>query len=204
LYGRRLFIYLFLLDPYHVSHFVVLSFPFNASLKLIREHGSIEKIIPTLDRKKYTIPSNWIPNEKQDDEDETTDDEGNDSNAKENSENDEKEKPVPIYVQARNLFHNHEVTTDVELKWKAPQVDELTKFLVDEQGFNPERVKSNVEKLEKAYKANQKPQARLDSFFSVKPNPAQDAKRKKKLEEEKARKKQKPTDDRKKKSTGKK
>jgi flap endonuclease-1 len=183
---------------------VTYSFLVFHSLKLIREHGSIEKILPTLDRKKYAVPADWIPDEKQDDdENETTDDEGGDNQGKENSKNDEKEKPIPVYVRARELFHNHEVTTDVELKWKAPQVDELTKFLVDEQGFNPERVKSNVEKLEKAYKANQKPQTRMDAFFSVKTNSAADAKRKKKLEEEKARKKQKSTDDRKKKATGK-
>mmetsp|Transcript_10362 Transcript_10362/g.18322 ORF Transcript_10362/g.18322 Transcript_10362/m.18322 type:complete len:97 (-) Transcript_10362:799-1089(-) len=93
--------------------------------------------------------------------------------------------------------------TEVELKWKAPQSEELMRFLVEEQGFNPDRVKGNIEKLEKAYKANLKPQTRMDSFFSVKPNPAADAKRKKKLEEEKANKKRKAADDRKKKVGGK-
>merc|ERR1712194_381413 len=100
---------------------------------------------------------------------------------------------------ARELFFNHEVTTDVEIKFKAPQKEELTKFLVEEAGFNPERVKSSIEKLEKAHAANRKPQARMDSFFAVKANPAADAKRKKRLEEGKAKKKQKATEDRKKK-----
>ncbi|KAL3909249.1 MAG: hypothetical protein SGILL_008160 [Bacillariaceae sp.] len=180
----------------------------KTALKLIREHGSIEKILPTLDRKKYTIPSDWLPDEKSgnDDGENTTDDEGDDEKAKENAENAEngkEEKPAAAYVMARNLFHNHETTTDVELKWKKPQSEELAKFLVDEQGFNAERVKSNIEKLEKAYKANQKPQSRLDSFFAVKPNPAADAKRKQKREDEKARKKQKATEDRKKKAAAK-
>lgn len=173
---------------------------------MIREHGSIEKILPTLDRKKYTIPNDWIPDEKigsNDDDENTTDDEGDDEKAKENMENDKEEKPAPAYVMARNLFHNHETTTDVELKWTKPQSEELAKFLVDEQGFNAERVKVNIEKLEKAYKANLKPQSRLDSFFTVKPNPAADAKRKQKREEEKARKKQKAADDRKKKAAAK-
>jgi flap endonuclease-1 len=50
-------------------------------------------------------------------------------------------------------------------------VEELTKFLVDESGFNPDRVKANIEKLQKAFKSTSKPQARMDSFFKVKANP---------------------------------
>jgi len=38
-------------------------------------------------------------------------------------------------------------------------------------GFNPDRVKSNIERLEKAYKAVSKPQLRMDNFFKVKPSP---------------------------------
>ena len=38
-------------------------------------------------------------------------------------------------------------------------------------GFNPERVQSNIEKLNKARAANAKPQTRMDSFFKVKANP---------------------------------
>ena len=77
------------------------------------------------------------------------------------------------------------------MKWKEPQSAELKKFLVEEHGFNADRVQSSIEKLEKAYKANLKPQARMDQFFSFKPNPVAEAKRKKRLEEEKAKKKQK-------------
>jgi len=161
----------------------------KTALKLIREHGCIEKIIDAVkDIPKYTIPKNWIPEDANKDENETTDDEGE----KENSENKEdKEKPTPAYVLARDLFHNHEVDTDVELKWKEPQKEELTKFLVEEAGFNPERVRTQIEKLCKAHVANRKPQARMDSFFKVVSNPAADAKRKKKLELERAKKKQK-------------
>ncbi|OEU20030.1 PIN domain-like protein [Fragilariopsis cylindrus CCMP1102] len=136
----------------------------KTALKLIKEHGSIEKIIPAL----------------------------------------QDEKPVPAYVLARELFFNHEVDTDVELKWTAPKKEELTKFLVEEAGFNADRVKASIEKLDKAHTANRKPQARMDSFFAVKSNPAADAKRKKKLQDDKAKKKQKVSDDRKKKVKGKK
>lgn len=145
---------------------------------------------------KYTIPKDWIPGDK--DENETTDEEGDDKDKDE-----KKESKTPAYVLARDLFHNHEVDTDVELKWKEPQAEELTKFLVEEAGFNPERVKAQIEKLKKAHAANRKPQARMDSFFKVVSNPAADAKRKKKLEAERAKKKQKAADDRKKKTIGK-
>ena len=69
---------------------------------------------------------------------------------------------------------------------------------------NADRVKASIEKLDKAHTANRKPQARMDSFFAVKSNPAADAKRKKKLQDDKAKKKQKVIDDRKKKVKGKK
>lgn len=154
----------------------------KTALKLIKEHGSIEGILKTIDRKKYEIPKDWIPGGK---DEEDTDNENDD----ENNENDQQEKPEPAYVQARRLFHNHEVLKASELadelKWKEPQVEELTKFLVEENGFNPERVHSNIEKLQKAFKANQKPQSRMDSFFQVKSNPMTTEKRKKKIEEEK-------------------
>ena len=166
----------------------------KTALRLIKEHGSIEKILASLDgsNKKYVVPPDWLPkkkrasnNEKETD-DEDSDGEGGENND-ENAENNEEQ--IPSYVQARKLFHNHEVTDDVELKWKPPQTEALTKFLVDEQGFNPERVKSTIEKLEKAHKANQKPQARMDSFFAVKPNPVADAKRKARLQKQKSQEK---------------
>mmetsp|Transcript_36891 Transcript_36891/g.41201 ORF Transcript_36891/g.41201 Transcript_36891/m.41201 type:complete len:433 (-) Transcript_36891:869-2167(-) len=182
----------------------------KTALKLIRQHGSIEKIITSLKGavnkdgvQKYVVPKNWIPDDDEKDEDATTDEEGGDAKKEKRLEQGN-EKPVPAYVLARELFFNHEVTTDVEIKFKAPQKEELTKFLVEEAGFNPERVKSSIEKLEKAHAANRKPQARMDSFFAVKANPAADAKRKKRLEEGKAKKKQKATEDRKKKGKGKK
>lgn len=155
----------------------------KTALKLIKEHGSIEGILKVIDRKKYEIPRAWIPDEK--DEEET------DNENDENNENSKVEKVEPAYVQARMLFHNHEVRkgSDLsdELKWREPQVEELTKFLVEENGFNPERVHANIEKLQKAYKANQKPQSRMDSFFQVKANPLA-AQKRKKVEETKTTK----------------
>jgi len=169
----------------------------KTALKLIREHGNIETILEkglnTTGKKKYEVPANWQPNKKSED---ATDDEGNDDDDEE-----DKNTPLPAYVEARKLFNHHEVLTskDVELKWKAPQSEELNKYLVDTHGFNPERVRASIEKLEKAHKANSKPQSRMDSFFTVKVNPVAAAKRKKKMETEKAAKKKKTTGGRKKK-----
>ena len=56
-------------------------------------------------------------------------------------------------------------------------------------GFNPERVASGIEKLKKAYKANNKPQMRMDSFFTVKKAPNADALSKKRELEKKSKKK---------------
>lgn len=160
----------------------------KSALKLIREHKSIEAILKVIDRQKYTIPSDWIPEDTQADDD-------SEGEADENNENDQDEKPTPAFVQARKLFHHHEVTKGAELKetlkWKEPKVEELTKFLVDQNGFNPERVKASIEKLQKAFGANKKPQSRMDSFFTIKANPLADQKRKKRVEEQKKNKKQK-------------
>lgn len=168
----------------------------KTALKMIREHGDIETILEkgleTSGKKKYEVPGSWTPNKKKE---EATDEEEGDENVKNDSQ------PLPAYVEARKLFKHHEVLKgkEVELKWKAPQSDELKKFLVDTHGFNPERVQASIEKLEKAHKANSKPQSRMDSFFTVKANPVSSAKRKKKLEEAKTAKKKKTTTGRKKK-----
>jgi len=182
----------------------------KTALKLIREHGCIETILEHLDRNRYGVPSDWVPNEKKKEEDGDDDtksdnaddkkeskkdnkkeeDDDNDNgddvyqskgeDSKESSKNtndkkdipkdedeDEEEQsiPVPVYIQARKLFNEHEVLTNVELKWTECQPEALTTFLVDDMGFSAERVKSNIDKLQKAFKATSKPQMRMDSFF---------------------------------------
>jgi len=157
----------------------------KTALKLIREHHTIEEILKHLDRKKYGIPDSWIPNEARDkkrkkeaEDNENTDDEDDVTKKEEETE----EELIPIYVGARDLFNNHEVMDDASLKWNPCKPEELTTFLVDKMGFNPERVKSSIEKLEKAFKATSKPQMRMDNFFKVKPNPnAGNAQMKRKL-----------------------
>ncbi|EJK75734.1 hypothetical protein THAOC_02532, partial [Thalassiosira oceanica] len=57
------------------------------------------------------------------------------------TEGEEDEEILPVYVEARKLFNSHEVLPDseIELKWKDCQPEQLKAFLVDEMGFNPAR-----------------------------------------------------------------
>lgn len=163
----------------------------KTALKFIREYGSIEKILENIDRDKYGVPDDWIPNEikkKQqaadekgkDDDDYDTDEEKDHTKEEKKSlsgENDDEDIEIePIFVKARRLFNEHEVKTGLDLKWKECQPEALTKFLVEEMCFNPDRVKGGIEKLQKAHTKNVKPQTRMDSFFK----PVPGAKKKKK------------------------
>jgi flap endonuclease-1 len=161
----------------------------KTALKLIREHGCIEKILEKIDRKKYIVPSNWVPNEKpqaqakegdtDDGEEEGVegeDKEGEESNA--NSAQDGAPQKVAVYVEARRLFNEHDVLKEADLKWKPCQPEELTKYLVEEMGFSAERVKSSIEKLQAAFSANTNAQTRMESFFKVIPSQKPPAKRK--------------------------
>jgi flap endonuclease-1 len=160
----------------------------KTALKLIKQHHSIENILQHLDRDKYGVPEDWIPAETSraakklkkeedyntEDEDKEEEEEGV-ARAKVGDDDDDEEEAdmEPIYVKARRLFNQHEVMPkeQVQLKWNPCQPAELTKFLVEDMGFNADRVKSSIEKLQKAHKANAKPQSRMDSFFQVKANP---------------------------------
>lgn len=72
------------------------------------------------------------------------------------------------YQRARELFKNPEVIKGEDIKIAFSDIDRtgLKEFLVNDKGFNPERVDGYIEKLEKAKeKCKQK---RMDSFFTVK------------------------------------
>jgi flap endonuclease-1 len=165
----------------------------KTALKLIREHKNIETILKHLNREKYVVPDSYEPAEakKRKAEDEGKEAKSEDGNADDDTNNgkegddDEEEEEIPVYVEARRLFNHHEVLPDneIELKWTECQPEPLKSFLVDEMGFNPDRVQASIEKLQKAFKASAKPQSRMDSFFKVKANPEGD---KKKAEKRKA------------------
>lgn len=177
----------------------------KTALSLIRKHKNIETILDVIDRNKYVVPDTYEPMEarkRKMDEDKKkaakeadTDDEEDGASDEKREEVDEEEELIPVYVEARRLFNHHEVlpSNEVELKWTECQPEPLTAFLVDDMGFNPDRVQSSIEKLQKAFKASAKPQARMDMFFKVKPNPEADkkraAKRKAEKEAQKASKK---------------
>lgn len=57
-----------------------------------------------------------------------------------------------------------------QFKWEAPDIDGLVEFLVNEKGFNEDRVRKGADKLKIAL--HQKQQGRLDGFFKVQPKPA--------------------------------
>ncbi|KAL3678450.1 hypothetical protein R1sor_021406 [Riccia sorocarpa] len=72
------------------------------------------------------------------------------------------------YKEARRLFKDPVVTAadDIpELKWLGPDEEGLKQFLVEENGFNIERVTKGIEKIKSA--KNKSSQGRLESFFKV-------------------------------------
>lgn len=83
------------------------------------------------------------------------------------------------FQEARQLFKEPLVTTEesqTELRWTPPDEEGLRKFLVEENGFNNDRIMKAIEKIKAA--KNKSSQGRLDSFFKPstnaesKPSPA--------------------------------
>ncbi|CEP60940.1 multifunctional nuclease RAD27 LALA0_S02e03136g [Lachancea lanzarotensis] len=73
------------------------------------------------------------------------------------------------FREARELFLNPDVVkgSDVDLKWVEPQEEALIEFMCKEKGFNEERIRSGIKRLQKGLKTGV--QGRLDGFFKVKP-----------------------------------
>ncbi|CAK9877862.1 unnamed protein product [Sphagnum jensenii] len=70
------------------------------------------------------------------------------------------------YQEARRLFKEPVVTPTEELpefKWNAPDEEGLRKFLVEENGFNNDRIMKAIAKIKVA--KNKSSQGRLESFF---------------------------------------
>lgn len=71
------------------------------------------------------------------------------------------------YADARLLFLEPDVRSaddpECDFKWDAPDVDGLIKFLVEEKGFNEDRVRNGATRLQKNLKTAQ--QSRLEGFF---------------------------------------
>ncbi|XP_078446864.1 5'-3' exonuclease family protein isoform X2 [Wolffia australiana] len=102
----------------------------QTALKLIRQYGSIEKILENINKERYHIPENWP------------------------------------YQEARRLFMEPLAGApdeQSELKWTPPDEEGLIKFLVEENGFNRDRVTKAIEKIRAA--KDKSSQGRLESFF---------------------------------------
>lgn len=98
----------------------------HTALKLIREHGTLEKIVESIqnDKKgKYVIPDDWPYLDARD----------------LFFEPDVRSAEDPL----------------CDFKWDKPDVDGLVQFLVNEKGFSEDRVRSGAGRLEKNLKSSQ-------------------------------------------------
>nr|GMD05720.1 flap endonuclease 1 isoform X1 [Ipomoea batatas] len=83
------------------------------------------------------------------------------------------------YQEARRLFKEPLVLIgddQPEIKWGPPDEEGLIEFLVDQNGFNKDRVTKAIEKIKAA--KNKSSQGRLESFFKPVANTSAPAKRK--------------------------
>jgi flap endonuclease-1 len=91
------------------------------------------------------------------------------------------------YQDARELFLHPDVRSaddpECDFKWEAPDVEGLVQFLVQEKGFNEDRVRSAAQKLQKNVKTAQ--QSRLEGFFKAIPKTEDQKKDLKRKHEEK-------------------
>lgn len=106
----------------------------NTALKLIRDHGSLEEVVAAI-------------------------------------QSDPKQKYVlPTdwpFQDARELFLHPDVRgaddPACDFKWTAPDVEGLVAFLVQDKGFNEDRVRNGAARLQKTLTSAQ--QSRLEGFF---------------------------------------
>lgn len=98
----------------------------NTALKLIKEHGTLEKVVESIEKdpkKKYNIPDDWPYQEA---------------------------RELFLNPDVRSADH-----PECDFKWEAPDVEGLVKFLVTEKGFNEDRVRNAAGKLQKNVKTAQ-------------------------------------------------
>ncbi|KAF4166526.1 hypothetical protein CNMCM6936_006490 [Aspergillus lentulus] len=136
----------------------------NTALKLIREHGSLEKVVKAIEsdpKKKYVIPEDWPYQDA---------------------------RELFLHPDVREADH-----PECDFKWEAPDIEALVEFLVKDKGFNEDRVRNGAARLQKNLKTAQqsrlegffKPVARTDEEkASLK------RKHDEKLQEQKKRKKE--------------
>ncbi|KAK0611485.1 flap endonuclease 1 [Immersiella caudata] len=147
----------------------------STALKLIRDHGSLEKVIEWMKtdpkaKERYTIPEDW-----------------------------------PFEDARDLFFNPNVRQADdplCDFKWEKPDTEGLVQFLVHEKGFSEDRVRSGAARLEKNMKSSQ--QARIEGFFKVLPKTEEEKKsHKRKLEEQNEAKKKKLKEEKKEKAKAK-
>ncbi|EEP75693.1 DNA-repair protein rad2 [Uncinocarpus reesii 1704] len=98
----------------------------NTALKLIRDHGSLEKVVEAMKndpKQKYTIPDDWPYEQARD-----------------------------LFFEPDVRPADH---PECDFKWEAPDVEGLVKFLVEGKGFSEDRVRSGAARLQKNMKTAQ-------------------------------------------------
>jgi flap endonuclease-1 len=98
----------------------------NTALKLIREHGSLEKVVEAIEsdpKKKYTIPDDWPYKEARE-----------------------------LFFQPDVRDANDPAC---DFKWESPDVEGLVDFLVKDKGFSEDRVRNAAARLQKNLKSAQ-------------------------------------------------
>ncbi|OJJ61347.1 hypothetical protein ASPSYDRAFT_43301 [Aspergillus sydowii CBS 593.65] len=114
----------------------------NTALKLIREYGTLEKVVESIEndsKKKYTMPESWPYQDA---------------------------RELFISPDVRDADD-----PECDFKWEAPDVEGLIDFLVKDKGFNEDRVRNGAARLQKNLKSAQqsrlegffKPVARTDA-----------------------------------------
>ncbi|KAH7105742.1 PIN domain-like protein [Auriculariales sp. MPI-PUGE-AT-0066] len=138
----------------------------KSALKLIRDFGSLGKVVEHLREKQIEREESNVAAEEE---------------GKKVKQGGVKVPDEWPWEDAKKLFLQPDVVPadQMELEWKVPDVDGLVEFLVRDKGFNEERVRSGAAKLAKYMAAKQ--QGRLDGFFTVtaKTSPTKDAPAKK-------------------------
>lgn len=90
--------------------------------KLIKEHGSLEKIVEYIEnnpgKTKFKVPENWPYKEAR-----------------------------QLFLKPEVVD-----ASEVTLKWKEPDVDALVDYMVKQKGFSEDRIRSGAEKLKKGLK----------------------------------------------------
>lgn len=98
----------------------------NTALKMIREHGTLEKVVEAIEndpKKKLAVPEEWPYQDARD---------------------------LFVTPDVRDAEH-----PDCDFKWDAPDVEGLIEFLVRDKGFNEDRVRNGAARLQKTLKSAQ-------------------------------------------------